>query len=389
MPRPLEGLRVLDIGISTAGPYAARLLGDLGADVIKVEPLDGENTRGLGLRYGDAGYLYHVNNYNKRSITLKLQHPRGRDLFLELVAKSDVVIENFAIGTMDKWGVGYAACREANPSIIYCSVKGFGESGPLAGLRAFDTVTQAMCGLMYSTGKPGDPPLKAGPSVCDLMGAAVSSMAVMTAIAARRSDESQFLDTALFDMGAVALTSLWPLARHGSAESLRSLGNGHPEHSPFDDYACARGRVIVTVTTDAQWRALAPLVELPAEWDRQTRIEKRGVIDAALSAWLAQHGAEESAERLQFLGVPAAPILDLEQVATSAQLASRRMIGTLSHPVYGDVPLINTPLATGEAGSRGPWRHQPVLGESNEEVIGDILGHAGELAALRAEGVLR
>jgi len=181
MPRPLEGVRVLDTGISTAGPYAARLLGDLGADVIKVEPLAGENTRGLGLRYGDAGYLYHVNNYNKRSVALMLQHPRGRDLFLELVAKSDVVIENFAIGTMDKWGVGYAACREANPAIIYCSVKGFGESGPWAGLRAFDTVTQALCGLMYSTGKPGDPPLKAGPSVCDLMGAAVSSMAALEA----------------------------------------------------------------------------------------------------------------------------------------------------------------------------------------------------------------
>ena len=389
MPRPLEGVRVLDIGISTAGPYAARLLGDLGADVIKVEPLAGENTRGLGLRYGDAGYLYHVNNYNKRSVALMLQDPRGRDLFLELVAKSDVVIENFAIGTMDKWGVGYAACREANPAIIYCSVKGFGESGPWAGLRAFDTVTQALCGLMYSTGKPGDPPLKAGPSVCDLMGAAVSSMAVMIAIAARRPDHGQFVDTALFDMGAVALSSLWPLARHGSAESLRSLGNRHPDHAPFDDYACAKGRVMVTVTRDAQWRALATLVGLPGEWSRQTRIEKREAIDAALSAWLAKHGAQEAAERLQALAIPAAPILDLEQVAKSAQLSSRKMIGTLRHPVYGEVPLINTPLATGEADSRGPWRHQPVLGENTEEVIGDLLGHASELPSLRKEGVLR
>jgi CoA:oxalate CoA-transferase len=389
MSRPLEGVRVLDIGISTAGPYAARLLGDLGADVIKVEPLDGENTRGLGLRYGDAGYLYHVNNYNKRSITLKLQHPRGRDLFLELVAKSDVVIENFAIGTMDKWGVGYAACREANPAIIYCSVKGFGESGPWAGLRAFDTVTQALCGLMYSTGKPGDPPLKAGPSVCDLMGAAVSSMAVMIAIAARRPDRGRFVDTALFDMGAVALTSLWPLARRGSAESLRSLGNRHPDHAPFDDYACGEGRVMVTVTKEAQWGALAPLLSLPAEWNRATRIEKRATIDSALAAWLAPHGAQQAAERLQALAIPAAPILDLEQVAKSAQLASRKMIGTLRHPVYGDVPLINTPLATGEADSRGPWRSQPVLGENNGEVIGDLLGRAAEIASLRAEGVVR
>lgn len=389
MPRPLEGIRVLDIGISTAGPYAARLLGDLGADVIKVEPLGGENTRGLGLRYGDAGYLYHVNNYNKRSVTLTLQHPRGRDLFLELVARSDVVIENFAIGTMDKWGVGFDACRRANPSIVYCSVKGFGESGPLAKLRAFDTVTQALCGLMYSTGKPGDPPLKAGPSVCDLMGAAVSSMAVMTALAARVPGQARFLDTALFDMGAIALTSLWPLARDGAAESLRSLGNSHPDHAPFGDYACSRGRVMLTVTRDVQWRALSDLVGLPRDWDRSARLAHREAIDVAVGAWLASRDMESAALRLQSAGVPAAPILDLAQVAASSQMASRNMIATQHHPVYGDVPLINTPLAMADQGVRGPWRRQPVLGEHNAEIIGVLLGHAGELESLREQGVIR
>lgn len=389
MSRPLDGVRVLDIGISTAGPYAARLLGDLGADVIKVEPLDGENTRGLGLRYGDAGYLYHVNNYNKRSVTIKLQHPRGRSLFLELAARSDVVVENFAIGTMDKWGIGYSACREANPSIIYCSVKGFGESGPLRGLRAFDTVTQALSGIMYSTGQPCDPPLKAGPSVCDLMGAAVSSMAVMTAIVARRKGESRFIDTALFDMGAIALTPLWPLARNGSAEALRSLGNCHPQHAPFGDYACAQGRVMVTVTKTAQWRALAPLIGMAVEWDLGSRTANRAAIDVALGAWLKPLDAHAAAERLQALAIPAAPILDLAQVAKSPQLASRGMLGTVRHPVYGDVPLINTPLAVGDNRSRGPWRNQPTLGENNEEVIGKLLGHEETtIAGLRAEGVI-
>lgn len=389
MSNPLDGIRVVDIGISTAGPYAARLLGDLGADVIKVEPLDGENTRSLGLRYGSTGYLYHVNNYNKRSITLQVQHPRGRAVFLELVAKSDVVIENFAIGTMDKWGIGYAACREANPSVVYCSVKGFGESGPLQGLRAFDTVAQALCGIMYSTGKPGSPPLKAGPSVCDLMGAAVSSMAVMAAIVARRPNQSQFLDTALFDMGAFALTSLWPLARRGIADALRSLGNGHPLHVPYGDYGCAEGRVMVTVTGDSQWRALAPLIGLPPAWDREMRNSRRDAIDAVLGAWLAPRQAHEAAELLQSLAVPAAPILDLAQVVASAKLASRKMVGTIAHPVYGAVPLINSPLATDARDPRGPWRRQPVLGENNEDVIGDLLGHRAELVSLRADGVIR
>jgi len=388
MSKPLDGIRVLDIGISTAGPFGARLLGDLGADVIKVEPLDGENTRSLGLRYGDTGYLYHVNNYNKRSLALQVQHPRGRDVFLDLVAHADVVIENFAIGTMDKWGIGYAACRRVNPSIVYCSVKGFGESGPLQHLRAFDTVTQALCGIMDTTGKPGDPPLKAGPSVCDLMGAAVSSMAVMAALVARRKGESQFVDTALFDMGAFALTSLWPLARSGMADALHRIGNGHPLHAPFGDFGCADGRVMVTVAADKQWRSLATLLVLPPGWDRAARVAHAGRIDAALAAWCATREASEAARELQAACIPAAPILDLAQVAASPHLAARRMVGDVAHPVYGTVPLINTPLATGEA-DRAPWRPQPTLGQHGDEIVGDLLGRHEELAALRTEGVMR
>jgi CoA:oxalate CoA-transferase len=388
MSRPLEGIRVVDIGISTAGPFGARLLGDLGADVIKIEPLDGENTRSLGLRYGDMGYLFHVNNYNKRSVTLQVQHPCGRDIFLDLVARSDVVIENFAIGTMDKWGIGYEACRGVNPSIVYCSVKGFGESGPMQELRAFDTVTQALCGIMHTTGKPGDPPLKAGPSACDLMGAAVSSMAVTAAIAARRKGESRFVDTALFDMGAFALTSLWPLAQQRPAEALRSIGNGHPLHAPFGDYSCADGRLMLTVTSDTQWQALAPLITLDPAWGRAARKSRESAIDAALAAWLAPQAAENAATTLQRHGIPAAPILDLAHVTASAQLAARGMVGEVLHPEYGKVPLIDTPLATG-AKRTGPWRLQPGLGEHSDEVIGGLLGRADELASLRNERVVR
>lgn len=388
MPNPLENIRVLDLGISTAGPYGARLLGDLGADVIKVEPLAGENTRSLGLRYGDAGYLYHVNNYNKRSISLKVQSERGRKLFLELVALSDVVIENFAIGTMDKWGIGYESCRAANPSIIYCSVKGFGESGPLRDLRAFDTVTQALSGIMYSTGEAGSPPLKGGPSICDLMGAAVSSMAVLSALVARRANQSQLVDTALFDMGALSLMSLWPVARATQPETLRGLGNTSPLHVPYSDYACADGRVMVAVETDSQWKALAPLISLPDTWENETRLERRAQIDAAVAGWLAGRNASAAAQELQEMGVPAAPVLDLGQVASSPHTFARNMIHEVSHPVYGDVPLINTPLADAARPHRSPHRLQPTLGEHNEEIIGNLLGHGAELAVLREAGVI-
>ena len=387
MGRRLEDIRVLDIGLNTAGPYAARLLGDLGADVIKVEPLDGEGTRTLGMRYGDTGYLFHNNNFNKRSITLQVQHPEGRRVFLDLVARCDVVVENFAIGTMDKWGIGYAACREANPSIVFCSVKGFGESGPLRGLRAFDTVTQALSGMMDATGEPGRPPLKAGPSVCDILGGAVSAMAVVAALAGREAGQAQFLDTALYDVGAFSLLPLWPLARQ-SREAAQSLGNRHPLHAPFAHYRCSDGLLMVTLTRDAQWHALAPWLELDPSWTRATRPARVPEVDAAMAARVAGLFTAQAAQTLQALGVPAAPVLDLAQVATSAHLAARGMIGDVQHPTFGQVPLINTAMATGRD-ERGPWRLQPVLGEGNDELIGDLAGRAGELAALREQGVIR
>jgi CoA:oxalate CoA-transferase len=386
MRGPLDGIRVLDIGISTAGPLSARLLGDLGADVLKIEPLDGENTRSLGLRYGGTGYLFHANNYNKRSIALKLQHPRGRELFLALVAGADVVVENFAIGTMDKWGIGYDACRAANPSIVYCSVKGFGESGPMKDLRAFDTVTQALCGIMDTTGQPGGPPLKAGPSVCDLMGATVSALAMVAALVAREPGRGQFVDTALFDVGALALAPLWPHALAG--DPLARLGNGHPDHAPFGDFACADGTLMLAVADDPAWRALAPLVGLPAEWTRAERVAQHARIDDAVAAWIAPQRVEDLAERLQALGVPAAPVRDVGAVAESAHVAARGMIAHVAHPAYGDVPLIATPLPAAIA-PRTPRRLQPTLGEHNDEVLGGELGRADDLAALREQGVVR
>ncbi len=240
MSLPLEGIRVLDLGISTAGPYSARFLADLGAEVIKVEPCNGENSRSLGLRYGDAGYLFHVNNYNKRSVALRVQDETGRRLFLELVARADVVVENFAAGTMDGWGIGFAACRAANPSIVYCSAKGFGESGVLRERRAFDTVVQGLSGIMDATGNPDEPPLKGGPSVCDLLTAGASAFAMVSAIVARVPGEATFVDTSLFDMGAWSLAWLWPAVAPDAARGER-IGNGHPDAAPFGVFECADG----------------------------------------------------------------------------------------------------------------------------------------------------
>lgn len=384
---PLEGIRVLDLGISTAGPYAARFLGDLGAEVIKVEPLDGENSRKLGLRFGGEGYLFHVNNHNKKSLSLRVQHAKGRSLFLDLVARSHVVIENFAVGTMDGWGIGYDACRTANPEVIYCSAKGFGNSGPWRGKRAFDTVVQGLSGIMDATGRPGDPPVKGGPSVCDLMTAAVSVMAINAALHARRPGTSQLLDTALFDMGAWSLLWLWPFAGP-DREATRHVADGHPVHAPFGRFECRDGEIMVTVTTDAQWSALAPQIGLPAEWPRPIRKSKEAEIDRALGRWSIGRSAEPAASELQQLGVPAGAVLDLEQVANSGQIEARGLLGTVDHPVFGKVPLIRTPLMVADTGRPDIQRLQPTLGEHNDEIVGGLLGRGAEIAVLRAEGVL-
>jgi crotonobetainyl-CoA:carnitine CoA-transferase CaiB-like acyl-CoA transferase len=386
MQRPLEGVRVLDLGISTAGPYSARFLGDLGADVIKIEPVDGENARKLGLRYGGIGYLYHVNNYNKRSIVLKVQTPRGREIFLDLVRESDIVVENFATGTMDRWGIGFEQCRAANPSIIYCSAKGFGDSGILKDRRAFDTVIQALCGIMYLTGHPDQGPVKAGPSVCDLMTAALSALAMVSALATRQTDESQFLDCAMFDMGVWSLLEYWPLALREHSETLERCGNHHPLHAPFGTYAAADGLVFITLTSDAQWPPLAQLLGLDPTWRLEQRREHRNEIDLALTIFAKTRPAHEVAATLQSHGVPAGPVWDLAQVVASGLLQQRGMVRDSEHPVYGSIPLIQSPVFRN--GETSVWRHQPTLGEHTNDIVGDLLGKSDNLAELTAEGIL-
>lgn len=387
MPLPLEGLRVLDLGISTAGPYAARFLADLGADVIKVEPLAGENSRSLGLRYGGAGYLFHVNNYNKRSLALKVQSPEGREAFLALVATSDVVIENFAVGTMDGWGIGYEACRAANASIVYCSAKGFGESGELRRKRAFDTVVQGLAGIMDATGS-GDDPLKGGPSVCDLLTAAASAMATVSALLDRAPGQSVFVDTALFDMGAASLAWLWPVAESEHPEEAARLGNGHPKAAPFGSFDCGDGQVFVAVDSDAAWRALAPLLDCDATWTEAARKSHEDTIDARLRAWLGSRSRAQACAQLQSLGVPATPVLALGETAALPLMTDRELLTELDHPVFGPVPLLRSPLAV--AGHPRPpiRRLQPQLGEQGEEILAALPGGAERIERLRAAGAL-
>jgi crotonobetainyl-CoA:carnitine CoA-transferase CaiB-like acyl-CoA transferase len=388
MSLPFEGIRVLDLGISTAGPYAARFLADLGADVIKVEPLDGENARNLGLRFGGTGYLYHVNNYNKRSVTLAVQTAEGRAMFLDLVKQSDAVVENFAIGTMDRWGIGYAACRAVNPSIIYCSAKGFGGNGPLRDKKAFDTVTQAISGIMRLTGMPDAAPLKGGPSVCDLMTATAGAYALAAALTNRKKGESALVDVSLFDMGAWSLLPLWPHAGDAEKLPLDAIGNDHPSESPFGTFDCADGSIFIAVERDAQWRALSAKLGLPEGWSREVRKAQSLRIGGALCEWAAPRNAMSAAVELQAIAVPAAPILDLSKVVELDIVKHRNLLRNVSHPAYGTIPLIGSPVPRQDGPGDGVRWPAPELGADNDAVLGAMIGRSGELPAFRARKVV-
>lgn len=388
MSGPFDGIRVLDLGISTAGPYAARFLADLGADVIKVEPLEGENTRNLGLRFGGTGYLYHVNNYNKRSVTLAVQTDEGRAIFLDLVSRSDVVIENFAVGTMDRWGIGYAACRAVNPSIVYCSAKGFGGNGPLRDKKAFDTVVQAISGVMSATGHAGDPPLKGGPSVCDLMTATAGAYAIAAAIRDRHPGESTLVDVSLFDMGALSLLPLWPHAGTQGRAPLGAIGNADPADAPIGAFACIDGQIFLAVRRDGEWRGLAALLAMGGDWTRETRKAQDREIAARIGAWCTRRTAFAAAEALQAAGVPAAPILDLGQVTALDIVRHRRLLRDVRHPDYGTIPLIASPIARAEGPGDGIRWPAPTLGADTAEVLGSVIDRAAELPALRARKVV-
>lgn len=388
MSLPFEGIRILDLGISTAGPYAARFLADLGADVIKVEPLDGENARNLGLRFGGTGYLYHVNNYNKRSVTLAVQTAEGRAMFLDLVKQSDAVIENFAIGTMDRWGIGYEQCRAVNPSIVYCSAKGFGGNGPLRDKKAFDTVTQAISGIMRLTGMPDTTPLKGGPSVCDLMTATAGAFALAAALQSRKRGESALVDVSLFDMGAWSLLPLWPHSGDADGSPLNAIGNDHPTESPFGSFDCTDGSIFVAVERDAQWRALAIKIGLPETWSREVRKAQSSRIGGALREWSAPRSAMAAAVELQAVAVPASPILDLSKVVDLEIVKHRNLLRNVTHAAYGTIPLIGSPVPRRDGPGDGIRWPAPELGADNDAVLGDLIGRSDELPALRARKVV-
>jgi crotonobetainyl-CoA:carnitine CoA-transferase CaiB-like acyl-CoA transferase len=407
MSRPLSGIRVLDLTRILAGPWATQNLADLGAEVIKVERQGrGDDTRTWGPPWlkdaagrdtREAAYFLSVNR-GKKSVTLDISRPAGQALLRELAAKSDVLVENYKVGDLARYGLGYEDLKRVNPRLVYCSVTGFGQDGPYAPRPGYDFIFQGMGGLMSITGErddlPGGGPQKVGIAVTDVLTGMYASLAVVSALRHRdAAGIGQYIDMALFD-AIVAFNANQILNFWCSGEVPRRYGNAHANIVPYEVFASADGHIILAVGNDSQFAsfcAVAGRPELCADARFRTnpdRVRNRPVLVPIVRDIVRARESRWWIERLEAAGVPCGPINDMRQVFEDPQVRHRGMRVDIPHPLGVDVPTVASPMrfsATPVTYDRPP----PMLGEHTDAVLGEVLGYdAARIAALRADGVL-
>ena len=404
---PLAGIRVLDLTRVLAGPWATQLLADFGADVIKIEePRAGDDTRQWGPPWlrDQAGVptresaYYLSTNRGKRSVTLDLAHPQGAQAARALALGSDVLIENFRVGGLAKFGLGYPELAALQPQLIYCAISGFGQDGPQAARPGYDAMIQGMGGLMSVTGiadgEPGAGPVKVGVAAADLMAGMYAVTAILGALYERtRSGRGQYIDLALLDtqLAWLANQSLNFLiggtapGRHGSA---------HPNIAPYQAFATADGHLMLAVGNDRQFVNFCRAAGLEALamdarfTDNAARVAHRAELTARIQAALATHTTAAWLARLQQAQVPCGPINDIAQAFAEAQVRHRSVRMDLPHPTAGWVPQVRNPARFSRSALEYP-RAPPLLGEHTEQVLSERLGlSAAEVRELRASGAL-
>jgi CoA:oxalate CoA-transferase len=393
---PLSGITVIDLSHFYNGPYATFLMAMAGANVIKVEPFQGEHLRSRG-DTGGAALPFAMLNSNKKPVTLNLKTEKGRTLLNELVLRADILVENFAPGVMDRLGVGAAELQTINPQLIYGSSSGYGKSGPYRDYPAMDLVMQAMSGVIASTGYPDQPPVKSGAALCDFMAGVHLYGALMTALYEREhTGVARVVEVSMQDAIYCSLASnLGMLHARGTQAPVRT-GNRHGGLgvSPYNAYRTADGYVVVNAPGDSHFRAILGVIGRPDLADdprfltRTSRVQNIEAVDELIEGWTKGLSRNEVARRMAMVKVPCAPVRELSEVTVDENMHARGSLQWIDHPELGRVVLPHSPLVF-EGAKRPEIEPSLPLGASNAQVFGGWLGHSPEeLAGFKAAGAI-
>jgi CoA:oxalate CoA-transferase len=391
----LGDLVVLDLSHALAGPFATTMLGDYGAEIIKIEPLDGEIARAWGPPfYGDeAAYFVNLNR-NKKSVALDLKHPDGKAIFLKLLATADVMIENLRVGTVAKLGIGYEQVREQHPRLVYCSISGFGQDGPYSTRAAFDLVVQAESGMISITGEPGGRGVRAGVSIADITAGMYAAFGILTALHARQtSGRGQFVDVSMLE-GQLGILSGMIGAFVADGVVPGPMGTAYSALLPYQTFQTKTRDIAIGVGSDKLWRTFCPLLGLdaltsdPRFITNAARSANRPALVAVLQDAFLTRTYEEWEAILLPAGVPMGAVNTIDQIVAHPQVSARGVLVESTHPVAGAVKMTGPPVRL--SGTPGAIRSPaPLLGEHTAQVLRERLGvNDDEIARLRATGVI-
>ncbi len=392
---PLADIRVLDFTRVLAGPAASLALADLGAEVLKVEPPgSGDETRTFPpFREGESHYFLAVNR-GKKSIVIDLKSEAGAQLARDLASKSDIVIENYRPGVMDKLGLGYETLCADNPALIYCSISGFGQDGPLRDKPSFDIVLQALSGALSVNGEQDGPPMKLGIPLGDLVGGINGPMGILAALHERhRTGRGRHIDVSLLD-GMVGMLGYLAQLAFFTGEDPQPQGSQHPNLVPYGQFPAADGAIIIACLTNAFWGRICRALDVPelADDPRYNSLEKRRAAREEVNEIVARFTQSRSVSELEALlgahEVPNAPILGILEALSQPQVTAREMVVNTKHSTLGSIPIVNRPIKyTGE--SQAAPGAPAVLGEHTDEILADVLGlDAEDIAQLRDANIV-
>jgi CoA:oxalate CoA-transferase len=402
-PKPLEGIRVIDLTRIYAGPYCSMLFADMGAEVIKIEPPEGELIRDNPpmVEQGKdgphdrsrSGYFLTLNR-NKYGITLNLKHPRALEIFKDLVKIGDIVLENYAPGVMKRLGIDYPVLREINPRIIMCSISGFGQTGPYSERMAFDVISQAMGGLMSITGQPGNPPTRVGTSLGDVNASVHAAYAIMTALYYReKTGVGQYVDVSMLETMVAILEGAivrWTIGK----ELQTPIGSMNPHEAPMAAFRCKDGFIIIATVGDEHWQRFCRAIHRP-DWAadpgyraKHQRWQKKYILQEEIEKITTQYTVKEVGEMMDRERVANSPIFNIKQVVEDPQLEDRGYFVEVEHPVIGRAKIPGIPFKLSETPGRVE-RPSPLVGEHNEFILGKYLNiDKEELKKLKEEGAI-